>query len=253
MKVLIIEDEGLAAKRLQKLIMDIDPQIQVVEFLESVRSSAHWINSNQKPDLIFMDIQLSDGLSFEIFQQTHIESPVIFTTAYDEYALQAFKVNSIDYLLKPIDTDELRRSLDKFKSMKSPLAISGMDIELLLKNVSQQQKTFRSRFLVTFRDEFIMIPTAQIAYFYSEHKLTNLVRADGKKFIIEQTLEEISNELNPTEFFRANRQIILSANSIANIHKYFNGKLKLDLNPPIHLDLIVSRETAPEFKAWLDR
>jgi two-component system, LytTR family, response regulator LytT len=252
MNVVIVEDEAPAAKRLQKLLTEMDSTIQVVGTLESIRSTVQWSQANPAPDLMFMDIQLSDGLSFEIFRQIKIESPIIFTTAYNEYALQAFKVNSIDYLLKPINTDELKGSLIKYQTLRSQFVPMGIDTAALLKNLSEQQKSFRTRFLIAYRDEFIMIPTNEIAYFYSEHKQTHLVRADGKRFAIDQTLEELDSELNPKKFFRASRQFIVSVESIASIHRYFNGKLKLTLHPPIESDLTVSRETAPAFKTWLD-
>ncbi len=253
MNVVIVEDETLAAKRLQKMLEEYDGSIRVVATLDSISSTVSWFKNHSKPDLAFFDIQLSDGISFEVFKQIKLECPVIFTTAYDDYALQAFKVNSIDYLLKPIDKGDLKRSLEKLNSLKAQFQPVSLDVEALLENLIEKKTTYRSRFLVAFRDELIMISIQDVAYFFSEHKLTNLIRLDGKKFVIEQTLEQLQNELNPAQFFRANRQFIVSLKSITGIHKFFGGKLKLDLTPPTLQEVTVSRETSPEFKAWLNQ
>jgi DNA-binding LytR/AlgR family response regulator len=253
MNVIIVEDETFAAKRLHKLLSECDTSIQVVATLDSVSSTVQWLQTHPEPDLAFFDIQLSDGISFEIFKQVKLEVPIIFTTAYNDYALQAFKVNSIDYLLKPIDIDDLKRSLEKFKLLKGQFQPTSLDIESLIKQVVEKRITYRSRFLVAFRDELITISSDDVGYFFSENKLTHLVRRDAKKFVIDQTLEELQAELNPARFFRANRRFIVSLHSIASIQKFFGGKLKLSLSPPTLEEVTVSRETAPEFKAWLDQ
>lgn len=253
MNVVIVEDEALAAKRLKKLLEEYDRSIHIIASLDSVSSAVAWFQSHSKPDLAFLDIQLSDGLSFEIFKHVMLESPIIFTTAYDAYALQAFKVNSIDYLLKPIDTDDLKQSIEKLKMLKAHFQPIGIDVESLMKSLIEKKPSYRSRFLVTFRDELMVVSTSEVAYFFSEHKLTTLVRNDSKKFIIEATLEELQRELDPSTFFRANRQFIVSLKSITGIHKFFGGKLKLDLSPPILEEVTVSRETASDFKAWLNQ
>ncbi|MFQ3599338.1 MAG: LytTR family DNA-binding domain-containing protein [Chloroherpetonaceae bacterium] len=253
MNVVIVEDEAFAAKRLQKLLAECNASIQVVATLDSVSSTVQWFQTHAKPDLAFFDIQLSDGISFEVFKQVRLDVPIVFTTAYNDYALQAFKVSSIDYLLKPIDVDDLRRSLEKFKSLKGQFQPTSLDVESLIKQVIEKRAAYRSRFLVAFRDELIAISSDDVAYFFSENKLTHLVRADGKKFIIDHTMEELQAELNPSRFFRANRRFIVSLQSIASIQKFFGGKLKLLLSPPTLEEVTVSRETAPEFKAWLDQ
>jgi two-component system LytT family response regulator len=253
MNVVIVEDEALAAKRLKNLLEACDGSIQIVASLDSVSAAVAWFQRDAKPDLAFFDIQLSDGLSFEIFKQVKLENPIIFTTAYDDYALQAFKVNSIDYLLKPIDAEDLKQSLEKLKALKMRFQPTMPDIEALLKNLIEKKSSYRARFLVALRDEWIAIPIQDVAYFYSEHKQTRLVRIDGKKFMIEQTMEELQSELNPAHFFRANRQFIVSLKAIAAIHKFFGGKLKVSLSPPALEAVTVSRETSSAFKAWLNQ
>jgi two-component system, LytTR family, response regulator LytT len=277
MNLLIVEDEPAAARRLQKMLRGIDDEIVIVATCESVSATVAWIQSNPTPDLIFMDIQLADGLSFEIFKHVKLDAPIVFATAYDAYAVQAFKVNSIDYLLKPIDESALRESLEKFKRLKSlylqgvsgqgsaEKSVSGqaasntntntlaLDVELLLAALAKKQPAYRTRFLVEQKERFAPIAVADVAYFYSEYKLTYLVMRDGRKFLLPQTLEELESELNPTDFFRANRQFIVGAESVAAIHAHFGGKLLLDLKPLAPAETLVSREKASAFKAWLDR
>lgn len=251
MKVLIIEDELPNAKRLQKLLTEIDSGIEVSAVLESTAESVDWFSKNSHPDLAFMDVRLADGLSFEIFPHIAVQCPVIFTTAYDEYALRAFKVNSIDYLLKPVNQDELRASLEKFRQMmQSPNNHVVNDVIAILR---KQQKNYRSRFLLPFKETYLTLMVADVAYFYSEFKITWAVLNNKQKQLLPYTLEELEDQLDPDIFFRANRQYLINSNSIAGIHNYFNGKLKVIVQPPVTDDVVISREKAPAFKKWLDR
>ncbi len=255
MKILIIEDEHLAARKLQKLVKDIDPSVEIVGMTDSIESSVEWLESNTTPDLILMDIELADGQSFEIFNRTEVRSTIIFTTAYDEYALKAFKVNSIDYLLKPVRQEDLTKALDKFIALKSANATadSSVNIEKLLTELRQSQttKNYRDRFLVKQGQKFITIETAEIAFFFAEDRVNFLKTKGGQKFIVDYTLDEIEAQLDPTLFFRLNRQFITHIKSIDSVHPYFNSKLKIHLKPAIEDEVLVSREKASEFKAWM--
>jgi two-component system LytT family response regulator len=268
MRTLIIEDEQPAARRLAKLLNEVEPSVEVVAMLDSIQAAAAWFRANASsetlPELAFVDIHLSDGLSFEIFQRVHVPCPVVFTTAYDEYSLRAFKVNSVDYLLKPIKAEELQHSVEKFKQIRALYAAPrqgtmppppNAHLESLVKNLLRQETTYRSRFLVQRREQFITIAVEDVAYFYSEHKLTHLVMHTGAIHIVEQTLEELETQMNPRAFFRANRQCIVSLQAIDTIHTFFNGKLKLALKPPPHSldEVVVSREKASMLKQWLDQ
>jgi DNA-binding LytR/AlgR family response regulator len=254
MKALIIEDEYPAAERLEKLIRKADPEIKILEILDSVESAMNWFNRNPSPDLIFSDIQLSDGLSFEIFEKAVIKSPIIFTTSYDEYAIKAFKVKSIDYLLKPVKQQELEQAILKYKETQP--AATGIEnrlkIESLLDSFPITSKKYKNRFLVKSGEQLIPIFEEQIAYFQTTHELVCLVRKDNKKFITDYTLEQLDKLLNPEIFFRLNRQFIAHISSISKIHYYFNGKLKLQLTPEANEEVIISREKAQNFKAWLE-
>jgi two-component system response regulator LytT len=254
MKIVIIEDEAPAARRIISLIKTLEPDFEILASLDSIESAVKWFASNPQPDLALMDIELADGQSFEIFNQVKITAPVIFTTAYDEYALKAFQVNSIDYLLKPIEEILLRKALDKFSDLKkqlsSPAPVS-VDIEKLIRSLSQPRQA-KSRFLVKQGDRLISIEKDQIAYFMSEEKLCFLITYDQKKYVMDYTLDEIENLIDTKQFFRLNRKFIASIKAIGSIHNYFNGKLKLILKPEVKEEVIVSREKAPFFKEWLD-
>jgi len=254
MKVVIVEDELPSVRALEKLLQETDANILVAETLDSVASAVAWFQANPAPDLVFMDIQLGDGLSFEIFERAKVECPVIFTTAYDEYAIRAFKLNSIDYLLKPVNPAELVHSLEKFKTIHKlcePRQRS-VDIQSILKSIQLQHPTYRSRFLIPYRDQFISILVEEISYFFSEHKNTYLVTREQKKHIVDSTLETLEAELDPRIFFRANRQYVVSYPAIAAVHSFFNGKLKIYLRGS-NEEVIISRERAASVKAWLDR
>lgn len=252
MNALIIEDEQPAAKRLINLLRKADASILVSDTLTSVSEAITYLRQPYRIDLIFSDIQLSDGLCFEVFRQIEPPCPIIFTTAYDEYAVQAFKLNSLDYLLKPIVPLELEAALAKFHKNTNPTSPT-FDYGQLAQAISRSQRTFRQRFLIAYRDTYLIIPARDVAYFYSENKITRLVCPDGKWFPVPETLEELNEQLDPRLFFRANRQCIVSVDSITAIHKHFNGRLKLDLKPTASDDVFVSRERAEELKDWLNQ
>lgn len=254
MNALIIEDERPAYNRLKKLIDEIDPDIAILDIKESVAASVKWFNENPMPDLIFMDIQLSDGLSFEIFKQVDITCPVIFTTAYDEYAIRAFKVNSIDYLMKPIETPDLKRALNKLAELKGYFE-TGIDyshIKSMLQNIELNRPAYKARFLIKSGQKFIKVNSGDCAYFYVDNKLTYMITFEGKKYLVDFKLEELERQLDPKIFFRANRQFITHIDSILDIHSFFSGKLKVHIKPPPMKELIVSRDKASNFKAWME-
>lgn len=258
MDVLVIEDEELAVRKLTKLLLDVDNTIRIVGTAASVRSSVQWLQTNTAPDLILMDIELADGQSFEIFEQTPVESPVIFTTSYDEYALRAFKVNSIDYLLKPIKRHELEASLEKHRKLRNPAeAETGgkMAIDALVQQLRQQIQPaeYRKRFLVKHLSQWMPVEVTDIAYFYSEEGISLFRTRTNQKFSVDYTLDELEAMLDPLQFFRANRQFIVDINCVQQIHPYFNNKLKLTLKPAPEEEVLVSRERATEFKKWMGK
>lgn len=250
MKILIVEDEILLAKELRKMLSSIEPSAEICGTTQSVEETVQWLKQNDQPDLVMMDIELADGQSFDIFKQVQLESPVIFTTAYDEFAIKAFKVNSIDYLLKPIKESELRVAIEKFKKTKQHQPISMLE---LLKKIEQlgNQPGYRSRFLIKQGQKMVSIDISEVAYFYSENKCTFMRTNQNQKYIIDLTLDELEKELAPQQFFRANRQYILSEKSIVSIHSWFNQKLKVEVNPPTEEHIIISRDKANAFKAWM--
>lgn len=253
MTALIIEDEAPAARRLKKLIEEVEPEIAILDVIESVEAAVRWISSNPSPDLYFMDIQLADGVSFEIFQKVKVNAPIIFTTAFDEYALKAFKVNSIDYLLKPVQAHELSQSIHKYKELvgTSKSMDRGEALQKLLEDYKINKKEYKTRFLVKLGERLIPIDTSDIIYFKSEDKLTFIFSKNGNKNLIEHTLDNLEKMLDPVHFFRLNRQYIAHISSIDTIHNYFNGKLKLFLKNKTKEEVIISRDKAPLFKEWL--
>lgn len=253
-KILIIEDEMPNAQRLQRLILNLKSDAEIVSIEDSIISSVEWLDTYPMPDLIMMDVRLADGLSFEIFKKITITCPVIFTTAYDEYAVQAFKYNSVDYLLKPIQDKELEQAFDKLERQYLSSVKSSLDIVVLQDLISQlqQEKGFRTRFLIPFRDSFTSLSVGEIAYFYSDLGGNKAMLFDGKTMPISQTLETLEKQLDPKQFFRANRQFILHINAIKTIHNSFNGKLLVELNQTTKEDIVISREKAFLFKEWLD-
>lgn len=245
--ILIIEDEKLNADRLIRLIRSIRPNASVIGVMDSITDSVEWFNEHPQPDLVLMDVRLSDGLSFEIFEQTAVSCPIIFTTAYDEYALKAFKYNSIDYLLKPVAEEELEAAFQKLEQMpvKHPSAIEGLLNYL-------QPKEFRTRFLLPFRDGYKTVLVSDIVFFYSEMKITHAKLYNGTTEILPQTMEELELQLNPRQFFRANRQFIIHIDGVSQVQNYFNGKLKVEMRGNRDTEIIVSRDKANLLKGWMD-
>jgi DNA-binding LytR/AlgR family response regulator len=253
MKALIIEDEYPAAERLEKLIRKLGARVELVGVLESVESAKRWFATSQSVDLIFSDIQLSDGLSFQIFEAFPAHSPIIFTTSYDEYAIKAFRVKSIDYLLKPIKLPELADAMKKYQDLKqefSPHAYARK-VESLLDSLEMSRRTHKTRFLVKNGEQLIPMGQDQVAYFYTANELACLVGRDGRQYLVDYTLEELESLVDPLQFFRLNRQFIAQITAIQKIHTYFNGKLIVELRPETAQEVLVSREKAPAFKAWL--
>jgi len=252
MKILIIEDEKHNASRLQRLLIDISPAFEIVGVLETVRDSVNWLNKEASPDVILMDIRLSDGLSFDIFDKVHVSSPVIFTTSYDEYAVRAFKVNSVDYLLKPIEKDELENALERV-AIENKKILPGQELEQMLHLLKEKKPIFRKRFLLPKLSGYKILTVEDIDYIFTDQKITTIVTREGKTEIIGLTMDDIEDELDPNIFFRANRQYIVHINSVALIRNDINGKLKIELKRNQSLEIIVSREKAPILKKWLDR
>ena len=244
---LIIEDELPAARQLTKLLLTHLPQVQILETLDSVEGAVHWLQAFPAPDVIFMDIQIADGLSFDIFKHAEVNSPVIFTTAFDQYAVQAFKVNAIDYLLKPVDTDELGRALQKVADRKTEDHSTALDQLLHYFN----KNNWKDRFLVKNGQHFIVLSCTDIAFFRSSDGLTQAYTKQGKRHFIEHTLEELERLLDPTRFFRISRGVMICPDAIKAVHPHLNGRLKLDLVPTAPEDIFVSRERGGAFKVWL--
>jgi len=253
MNIVIIEDETPALNRIKKLVGEVAPDAQIIGTADSIESAVKLFKSTDSIDLALCDIELADGQSFEIFKQVHITCPIIFTTAYDEFALRAFKLNSIDYLLKPINKTELEQAIQKFHSTRTTSNSYQTKLEQLVENLKPQTTQNKNRFLIKSGVKLISIPIEDIAYFNAFEKLVYVYNTKGQKYIIDQSLDELIKVLNPKMFFQLNRQFIAHIQSIQQIHTYFNGKLKVELIPPVNDEVIVSRERAPEFKAWLDQ
>lgn len=251
MNVIIIEDEKPAARRLSRLLSELG--VEVSTMLHSVEESILWFNENEHPDLIFLDIQLSDGLSFEIFETIEIKSAIIFTTAYDEYALQAFKLNSIDYLLKPIDDEELEVAVKKYRNLKpepEKLALDFEDIKKLL--VNPLEREYKKRFTARVGQHLKIINADEVECFYSENKGTYAATLDGRNYLLDITLENLENELEPKTFFRVSRKFYVNINHIKDIVSYTNSRLQIKVNRYNEQEIIVSREKVKDFKLWLE-
>ena len=254
MNILLIEDEALAAEKLRKLLKDLRPDVNILETLNSVDGAVEWLSNNTHPDLIISDIHLIDGLCFNIYSQIKASCPVIFATAYEKYAIQAFEVNSIDYLLKPIQKDRLEQALSKFESLSKTQESDKSDLyEEFKKILSDRNRNYKARFLCKLGNKIKSIPAENIAYFYSKDKMTFLVDKNDQRLPVNNTLDEIDQLVNPDHFFRINRKYITHFEAISEIHPYFKGRLKLKLAPKIEDDIVVSTEKSPIFKAWLDR
>jgi len=246
--VLIVEDEKPNADRLKRFIGELRPDYYISNPLESIADAVSWLQNNPHPDLLFMDIRLSDGLSFEIFDRVKISCPIIFTTAYDEYAVRAFKFNSVDYLLKPIDKDELENAMLKLEGYEQEVQPSIEELLFLLK---RDQREYRTRFLLPFRDGYKTLLVSDVEYFYLDQKIIYARLIQGTEEILSQSMEELEQQLDPKVFFRANRQIILHIDSVSQIVNSFNGRLKVTLKKSRNTEIYISRDKAPQFKTWM--
>ncbi|WP_350285385.1 LytTR family DNA-binding domain-containing protein [uncultured Croceitalea sp.] len=251
MNVIIIEDEKPAARRLNRLLNEFN--VEVSTMLHSVEEAIEWFQNNAHPDLIFLDIQLSDGLSFEIFDVVEVKSAIIFTTAYDEYALQAFKLNSIDYLLKPIDDEELEKAVKQYRALqpeKEKISVDFEDIKKLL--VNPLEREFKKRFTAKVGQHIKIINADEVECFYSENKGTYAATTDGRNYLLDTTLENLEEELSPKKFFRVSRKFYVNINHIKDIISYTNSRLQIKLNTYKEQEIIVSRERVKDFKLWLE-
>ena len=264
MNILIVEDEDMAAKKLIKTLASVEPTATVAAVTSSVRETVAWLREHDSkqlpmPDLILMDIELADGQSFQIFDQIAVDVPVIFTTSYDEYAIKAFKVNSIDYLLKPVQKDELRAALDKLAQRDMQFSKTGTDTSLmvgnLLKELQKQllPKEYRHRFLVQYASKLLSVDTHQIAYFFTDNRLNQIRTTDGKKMIVDYSLDELEEMLDPRQFFRVSRSFLISIASVDQVQTYFGNRLAIKLNPNMDKEVIVSREKLTPFKEWMGK
>lgn len=252
MRLLIIEDEPQAARRLETLVHALMPGAEVLPPIDSVKGAVAWLKSNPSPDLIFMDIQLADGLSFAIFDQVPVAAPVIFTTAYEAYALKAFKVNSIDYLLKPFDEKELQRALDKFKNLSR--ATTGPDWLRQVESAMQMlAHRYKQRFVIRIGDRLKTVNTEDLYFFFSQDKATFGQTAEGRTYVLDFTLDQLEEMLNPAEYFRINRKYIVGLSSIEEVFTHTNSRLRVKLKNSTADDAIVARERVEMFKGWLDK
>jgi len=260
MKILIVEDEPLAAEKLEHMVAAIEPDATIVGRTDSIKKSVEWLQQQPHPDIILMDIELTDGHSFEIFNQVDVQSMVIFTTSYDEYAIRAFKVNSIDYLLKPVQKADLKAAFDKYRKIKwqqqpKDTDGSGINLQTLLEafHSKLQPKEYRQRFLVKQGQKHIPVEVGTIAYFYVYDRAVLLRTFDNKKFVIDYTMDELEQVLEPRLFFRANRSFIVSVRSVQQLQDYFNSRLILTLQPVIDTQVIISRDKVHDFKRWIGK
>ena len=261
MKILIVEDEELAVKKLKKTLSAVDDSAEVVGETDSIQNTVNWLQNNPVPDLILMDIELADGQSFEIFNHTQVKSPVIFITSYDEYALKAFKVNSVDYLLKPVQKEDLSAALDKYREMKKmytapeTTTAAPINLDVLVKELQQklQTKEFRKRFLVKHGQKLVSVEVTDIAYFFSDGRLNFFKTFDNKKYVVDYTMDELNEMLDPERYFRISRSFFISVDSVSQIHDYFGNRLLLHLKPETDKEAIVSREKVTDFKTWLGK
>ncbi|WP_103070852.1 LytR/AlgR family response regulator transcription factor [Aquimarina sediminis] len=255
-KIAIIEDELPAQRLLKETLQEINFDTKVIGCLNSIKSAVEWFQNNPHPDIVLLDIQLSDGLSFEIFKQAKVESAIIFTTAYDEYAIQAFKVNSIDYLLKPVEKDELKTAFEKYHNYNKQFIQkqnSNMDFSELASLIKGKKIEYRKRFLIHSNESFFHLPVEDIALFYSMQGITFAVTFEKREYPVNFSLENLKDHLQPDNFFKINRQFIVNIEAIKRVHSYFNGKLKLEIKLLLEEDIIVGKDKAASFKRWLDR
>ncbi len=254
MKVLIIEDEPLAQTEIKRLLKQANPNIEVLACIDSVEESVEWLQSNS-PELIFMDIQLSDGQSFDIFTEVEVKCPVVFTTAYDAYAIKAFQVNSIDYLLKPIEPEGIKKALEKYANLKTNFGTAKTTLsEEQIREIARiGHQGYKSRFMTSIGDRIKFVTEDQVCFFRAEDDLVFLITPDKKKYIVNYTLENLEPLLDPKQFFRINRRYIARISAIGDIHKYFNSRLKVQLNPDPGDEVLVSRVKVPQFLQWIEK
>lgn len=250
MRYLIIEDEPLAQEELVRMLKALDPNFILLASIDSVKQSIEWFNTNEQPDIVFMDIHLSDNICFEIFNKVEITAPVIFTTAYDQYAIEAFKTNGIAYLLKPIEEDELIAALKKFRTLTN----TNIELSSIHSHIQQLStlNSYKERVLAKVGDNYQHVAMQDVAYFYSEDHYTFVATKDKQRYIINYTLDTLVEQINPQQFFRISRQFIVNINAINNISKHFNGRLKITVTPSFSEDIYVSRNRVQTFLAWLD-
>lgn len=258
MTVLIVEDENLAAKRLSQMLDQMPHAVEVVGITKTISDTVAWLQHHEHPDIMLMDIELADGHSFEIFNQVSVHSVIVFTTSYDEYALRAFKLNSIDYLLKPIDAEELKRALDKYRRLQLQLqppveTVGRKSIEQLLEEMQRQlnAKTYRKRFLVKSGTKMVSVDSVDIAFFYVEGRLVFLKTDNQKKYIVDYSMEELEDMLDPADFFRINRSCLVARKSIRQIEEYLGSRLFIQMMPEYEKQSVVSREKVSTFKQWM--
>lgn len=247
MNVLIVEDETAAYESLEQVLKEIDPSVRILGNTESISQTIHWMNDNTPPDLIFMDIHLSDGSAFMVFDHIEVETPIIFTTAYDEYAIEAFKVNSVDYLLKPIKRNELERALDKFKKL------SRADIAEYLAKIGQLSTTprYQDKLLIPVKDNLLPVDLDEVSFFYTTDKNTSVGLKDGRTLAYSRTLDHIATSLNPENYYRANKQFIIARKAVVNITVWFDSRLLVTLNREVPERIYISKNKAANFKEWL--
>lgn len=254
MKIVIIEDEPHAQKELQRLLKNSPFEIDVLECLDSVEDAVEWMASNKTQDLFFFDIQLSDGLSFEIFEHTEVKAPIIFTTAFDEYAIKAFKVNSVDYLLKPVKQSELNAALEKFESLNQKTNTpSGLQLEQIQELLQLNKPRFKTRFLCRIGDQITYVNTEDIAYFKAEDNEVLLTTSDNRQYFVNHSLEQLTDFLNPDDFYRINRAYFVRLSAIKKISKYFNSRLLIKLHPEAEGEVLISRVKVSDFLNWIDK
>ena len=252
MKVIIIEDEDLAAWGLISKLQRLDPAIEILATLDTVQAAVSWFKENPAPELAFFDIQLADGLSFEIFEQVRVLCPIIFTTAYDSYALRAFQVNSVDYILKPVDQDDLARAFSKLRQLRTPAALDADILQKMMRALQPRQ--FKDRFMVKVGDHLTAIDAGDIDFFFGENKIVWLRHQNKRKYPVDYTLEQLEELLDPSRFFRLNRQYITAIDAISDVVSYSNSRLKVSLKEPLSVGpILISREKVEAFKTWMGK